>query len=373
MKTVIKIPWFPVFILFNLLISPQTYSQKDTLSTIRGHIYDADTGEPLAYVNVFFSNTTLGDASDDSGYFEIQHIPPGSYDLVVNRIGYEIKTISLQFLETITIDKNITLKTRPLVGEEIKVEAKEYKNWFNNLEKFKKAFIGETPNAKECKIINPEGLNFSTDPNTRDFIAQADSILHIENRALGYYVDLILDEFKENEGYVFYRVYPRFTEMQTGDKNQLLLWKEKRFKTYQGSLKHFLSAFARERVEKEKFELYKGTRRISTQFEKTQVVTRGIKSLIKPSTIGLTPEQRKIGLKVINFNDYLKVIYKGDKGEDGIKLYDEFFPTSFLLLKLNKAIVDSFGNLHSPNAFQVFGYWSEHRIADTLPLNYLPE
>ncbi len=50
-----------------------------------------------------------------------------------------------------------------------------------------------------------------------------------------------------------------------------------------------------------------------------------------------------------------------------------FFLPLFLLLKLNKAIVDRFGNLHSANAFQVFGYWSEHRIADTLPLDYLPE
>jgi len=362
-----------LYILFILLISSLTFGQSDSLSTMSGHIYDEETGEPLAYVNVFFSNTTLGDASNDSGYFEIRNIPPGSYDLVVNRIGYEIKTLTILFLEPVTIKKKITLKSKPLVGEEIKVEAKEYKNWFSNLEKFKKAFIGETPNAKQCKITNPEGLNFSTDPNTRDFVARSDSILHIENRALGYYVDLILEEFRENDGYVLYRVYPRFAEMQTEDENQLLTWKAKRYKTYEGSLKHFLSAFARGRIDKEKFEMFKGTRRISTHFDKTQIVTRGIKSLAKPTTIGLTPEQKKSGLKVLKFNDYLKVVYKGDKGEDGIKLYDEFFPTSFLLLKLNKAIVDSFGNLHSSNAFQVFGYWSEHRIADTLPLNYLPE
>ncbi len=329
-----KIQTVLLYFTTSLVISHHAFGQQDTLSTVKGHIYDEETGEPLAYVNVFFSNTTLGDASDDSGYFEIRYIPPGSYDLVVNRIGYEIKTISIQFLEPVTIDKKITLKSKPLVGEEIKVEAKEYRNWFGNLDKFNKAFIGETPNAKECKITNPEILNFSTEPGTRDFIARADSVLHIENRALGYYVDLILDEFRENEGYVRYRVYPRFTEMQTDDQKQITLWKERRFKTYTGSLKHFLSAFANDRVKEEKFELYKGTRRISTQFDKTQIVTRGIKSLVKPTTIGLTPEQKKRGLKVIKFNDYLKVIYKGDKGEDGIKMYDEFFPTSFFTVKI---------------------------------------
>jgi len=59
--------------------------------------------------------------------------------------------------------------------------------------------------------------------------------------------------------------------------------------------------------------------------------------------------------------------------KERIKMYDDFFPTSFLLLKLNQAIIDSFGNIHSSNALQDFGYWSEHHIADTLPLNFLPE
>jgi len=81
----------------------------------------------------------------------------------------------------------------------------------------------------------------------------------------------------------------------------------------------------------------------------------------------------QLGLKVIKFSDYFKVLCKGDKWEDRIKMDDEFFPTSFLLLKLNQAIIDSFGYIHSSNALQVFGYWSEHRIDDTLPLNFLPE
>jgi len=143
--------------------------------------------------------------------------------------------------------------------------------------------------------------------------------------------------------------------------------------SWQGSMKHFLSAFAKGKVDKEKFELEKGTGKISENLQQKQVITRGMKSLLKPTVIGLNAAQKKLGLKVIKFNDYLKITYKGKKQKDGMEMYDEYFPTSFLLLNSNQAIIDSFGNVHTANAFQVFGNWSEYRIADTLPLDYIPQ
>ncbi|HPG39189.1 MAG TPA: carboxypeptidase-like regulatory domain-containing protein [bacterium] len=349
------------------------FSQNDEYSTLKGYVYDAETGEALAYVNVFFSNTTLGDATDENGYYEINKIPAGAYDLIVNRIGYEINTQILQFLEETVISKDIKLNPKPLMGEEIQVEANEYKNWFSNMEIFKKAFIGETVNSKNCKILNPQVISFSIDPATRDLCASSDSIIHIENLNLGYHIDLILEEFRYNEDYVRYGVYPRFREMNSEDNEQLQQWRQNRMNSWQGSMKHFLSAFAKGKVDKEKFELEKGTGKISENLQQKQVITRGMKSLLKPTVIGLNAAQKKLGLKVIKFNDYLKITYKGKKQKDGMEMYDEYFPTSFLLLNSNQAIIDSFGNVHTANAFQVFGNWSEYRIADTLPLDYIPQ
>ncbi len=371
-----RIPWIQLFycFLFYFQISISiVYSQTIEYSTLKGQVFDAETGEALAYVNVFFSNTTLGDATDENGYYEINKIPAGTYDLVVNRIGFETSSSSMHFLEATTITKDIKLVSKPLTGQEIQIEASEYKNWFNNMEIFKKAFIGETVNSKGCKIINPQVITFTTDSKNRDLLASSDSVIKIENNNLGYKIDLLLQEFRYNENYVRYGVYPRFIEMTSTETGQVELWRRNRLQTWEGSMKHFLSAFAKGRVDKEKFEMEKGTGKVSENLQKKQVVTRGMKSLLKPTVSGLNAAQKKLGLKVIKFNDYLKVTCKGKKQEKGMEMYDEYFPTSFLLLNSNQAIIDTFGNIHTANAFQVFGYWSEYRIADTLPLDYIPE
>jgi outer membrane cobalamin receptor len=56
---------------------------------IAGVVLDKSTGEPLAHANVFLNGTQMGSASKDNGYFNITHIPPGTYELVASVIGYK--------------------------------------------------------------------------------------------------------------------------------------------------------------------------------------------------------------------------------------------------------------------------------------------
>ncbi len=59
-----------------------------TTGKITGRVIDAQTGAPLASVNLILEETTLGDATNEDGTFMILRIPPGTYTLVASMIGY---------------------------------------------------------------------------------------------------------------------------------------------------------------------------------------------------------------------------------------------------------------------------------------------
>ena len=62
------------------------YSQS---ATIRGFIYEKESGEPVIFTNAYLLGTSYGSTTDINGYFAITQIPPGSYTLIVTYLGYD--------------------------------------------------------------------------------------------------------------------------------------------------------------------------------------------------------------------------------------------------------------------------------------------
>jgi len=61
---------------------------------ISGYIFDNVTRKPIPDANVIVSNTNFGAASKDGGFYFVDNIPQGTYDVSVRVIGYEIATKS---------------------------------------------------------------------------------------------------------------------------------------------------------------------------------------------------------------------------------------------------------------------------------------
>ncbi len=57
--------------------------------TIRGVVYDKKTGEPVIGCNVYLEGTTMGSASDINGFYNINRVPPGKYQLVARAVSYK--------------------------------------------------------------------------------------------------------------------------------------------------------------------------------------------------------------------------------------------------------------------------------------------
>ncbi len=77
------------FLLFFCILIPILLWAEET-GKIVGFVYDEESGEPLIGVNVLVKGTYMGAAADENGVFRIDGVPPGSYDLQISMIGYEM-------------------------------------------------------------------------------------------------------------------------------------------------------------------------------------------------------------------------------------------------------------------------------------------
>lgn len=76
-------------------------------ASIRGFVYEKETGEPVIFTNVYLLGTTYGNATDVNGYFNITSVPPGEYTLIVTYLGFD------------TIRENIHLKPGQILNKRI--------------------------------------------------------------------------------------------------------------------------------------------------------------------------------------------------------------------------------------------------------------
>lgn len=65
--------------------------------SIRGHVYDKDSGEPIIFgtVQLFSPNDTLGNNTDFEGFFSFGNLPKGNYRLVITYVGYDSLTLEI--------------------------------------------------------------------------------------------------------------------------------------------------------------------------------------------------------------------------------------------------------------------------------------
>lgn len=333
-------------------------AQTIVKSAISGRITDSATGMPLPNVNVFLANTTRGAATDADGFYSITGISPGYYELIASMIGYELEIMPMQFSEPASIKRNIKLRPRVLSGEAVEIIAPAPKEWKNNLKRFQREFIGETENAKECRILNPEVLDFEVDESAAKFIAATDSTIIVENKSLGYKIYIILHTFRLHKDSLIYAIYPRFEELASHDSKEIENWKRTRQETYRGSFRHFISALARGTFSDEYFEIF----------------TIGGYP-IPPDELNIIPG-RSTFQKWFYLDIPIMVVYQGlSKSGKGRFSWEHgtHFPASYIFLRHGYADIDTLGNVLSKFAIIHWGNWYRARIADMLPYEYSPK
>ena len=193
-------------------------------------------GETLPGAGIFVSGYKNATVSNNNGEYSLK-LNPGNYDLLIKMIGF--KSVNQQ---VVVSDKNIVLHVELLenVIQLNEVVVKPDLNRENNLKTFTDFFIGQTPNALQCKIINPDVLYLDYDQQNGILTGHCDEFLNIENKALGYKIKYLIKDFEYNmkNKIIFYQGSPYYEDLKAS-KSKKKQWAKKRLEAYNGSAQHF--------------------------------------------------------------------------------------------------------------------------------------
>lgn len=351
-----------------------------------GTVTDEETGTPIEGVNVFVAKSMLGDGTDQNGFFSIDHLPLGTYEVTFSHVAYQLGVKRINVEDTTDIALRVSLVSKLDQLDAIEVISTKDKSWERYLKMFQTSFLGATPNASRCVITNDHVLDFQYYGNDDLLIAYATEPLIIENWALGYRIYYVLELFEQQRGITRYVGKSKFEELVASDAGELKRWQRNRLKAYRGSLEHFINSLATDRLKKEGFLLYKVYDLPTSGPVPFYEVT--INSILKN---GAHSYEKKL-----SFKDYLQVIYMRETEpiaylEEKQRILSNNMASpaglnyrmaeeaggnrqvSYLQLNIPTVSVDRRGFIYDPLAVTTLGYWSWERLAEGLPIEYEPE
>ncbi len=116
-----------------ILLTQQYVSYGQQYGSIRGFVYEQNSGEPVMFTSVYLLNTNYGSSTDANGYFSIVQIPEGSYILTVTGIGYDTVQISVKVEKGKIINQKIFLKPVTILLEDVEISAEKQEKQIQTL------------------------------------------------------------------------------------------------------------------------------------------------------------------------------------------------------------------------------------------------
>ena len=78
--------------------------------TVSGYL--TGDGQPVAYAQLYIDSLSLGTTTDAEGYYTLQDIPIGTYDLTATYLGYEDQTTEISISEK-GLNKALPINLKP--------------------------------------------------------------------------------------------------------------------------------------------------------------------------------------------------------------------------------------------------------------------
>ena len=110
-------------LLLILFCAIAVYASAQT-GSVRGFVYDKQSGEPVLFSPVFLKGTTFGATTDVNGFYSITRVPVGTYTLMVAAIEYDTVTAQIEIKANDVIAKQmfVTKSVINLKGVDISAE-----------------------------------------------------------------------------------------------------------------------------------------------------------------------------------------------------------------------------------------------------------
>ncbi|MFC4211501.1 carboxypeptidase-like regulatory domain-containing protein [Pedobacter lithocola] len=384
--------------------------------SISGKVRDKQGGLPGA--GIYLSGYKIATVADNNGNFTLPNLKPGSYDLLVQMVGY------LPFSKGVIIaDKSVQvdllLKENTVQLNEVTIRADP--NRAKYIKQFTEYFIGITPNSKQCKILNPQVLNVDFDITKSLLTVKTTEFLIVENKALGYRLKYMLDYFEYNSRtrIIYFSGHPFFEELKASAAKKKK-YIEAREIAYYGSSQHFFRSLYEGRTKEEGFLINKiiktpnpnrypenvineNLSKIRTLPEKT-----GIRKVAGKVDVGLLEfwtKQKEMprfidkfsradvipdtlvhdynnNLKWINYTDALCVQYTKEKeslaySNTGFWVFRPLDVPEYEISVVNHTTQNPVrfyanGGIYDSRSMLYEGYWAYEKIGDMVPMDYIP-
>lgn len=305
---------------------------------IRGFVTDQETGLPIDYASVFIDGTFVGTTTNADGSFELEVGKYSTRPLSVSAVGYYSDQLTnVQAGQ----DLNVALKPRIFELEEVSVSTRSLvRKRRACLRTFRNEFIGLTPNARQCKILNEKDITFNYGSDRDTLRAYASEPIRIRNLSLGYEISYHLDRFEyvRKTQTVLYTGNIIFDMDLAVDEESMAKYVPRRFYAYTGSSMHFFRSLYTNTLEAAGFVL--------TNYKTGSLIP--LKEIISSDYQGR---------KSLVYNQTLQIAY-----------YDKL---SFISFRTFQVRFEPDGYFE-PTAIIWTGEMARQRIADFLPYEYQP-
>jgi len=395
---------------FLLIFSVSGFTQNFSIS---GKVKDKN-GEVIPGAGIYLSGYKTATVTTNDGKFTLGNLKPGNYDVLVQMMGFLPYTKNVILSDKSAVIE-ITLQENTIQLNEVVIRTDPNRERYINL--FKEFFIGKTPNATKCKILNPQVLYTDYDDNMRVLTVKSNDFLVIENKALGYRLKYMLQffEYNYNTHIVYYAGLPNFEELK-GSGSKKRLWAKNREIAYYGSSQHFFKSLYQGRSEEEGFIINKLIKINNTSRPPDSLINANIKRLTKAQhgvirfgsavndslnywvTLKKLPReistlnraqvltdtlvrQYQPNLKTMNYKDDLYVMYTkeletvdytNNSGHSvGRPLDVPNYEISVVHLLQAPVHFYASGGIHEPKALLFEGFWAYEKIADMVPMDYI--
>ncbi|MFT5920567.1 MAG: hypothetical protein ACI9FU_002387 [Granulosicoccus sp.] len=93
--------------------------------TVKGFVYDKETGEPFLFANVFLEGTSFGASTDLNGFYQITKVPAGDYVLKSTFIGMDTATVSITLKENGSVTKALYVSKSSIQLDMVEISAEK--------------------------------------------------------------------------------------------------------------------------------------------------------------------------------------------------------------------------------------------------------
>ncbi len=393
-------------LLILMTIFTQLSAQTMNSFKVSGRVFD-NKRKPLENVDAFLAYTMLSTSTNPQGRFVLKNIPAGTYDLVISIKGYRLRTMPITV--NASRSNNFTFRLRP-AGRQApatEVTARDSKDWQNKLKKFNNVFFSTTANSAQCELLNPSAIDFLEDQATA-IKAVAQEPLVFENKALGYKITYILQQFEVTVNFSQYNGIPKFDDLIPENDQEQRQWRLNRLKAFNGSPVHFFASLYMNYLKKAKNnaelksegfivstimdlrheadEAYSSPTANRSKYKEIDVndfITSGSKDsefkLIFPQYWEVTytkePEEEEYlwhqGINPHSRQKYKRVNSGAISGDRGASFSGSpGDQKSLIKLSAESFTLSQTRNYYDMLGLQVYDYWSWQSMADILPREY---